>query len=330
MSSVFHKAIDRCALHALHKTRSKDYQFRPVPESVPEPSEPDDFYDAGATPNIAFDLHRRADGYNAGMFAYRSLMPSGDPSNDTMSGEAFVHPDEAAPNVIFVHGWRMSSLDRIKRMFQRRLTDELGWNSYYLTLPYHFRRKPERSLYSGEYMISADIGRTIRSVRQAVVDLRALIRWMKTNKRGPVVVIGVSLGGFVTNLTATVEPDIDAMVSIFYANRLSYSIWNTIPGKHIKADLEHHGMTYASLARSWKITEPSAALPKMSKDRILLLSAKHDLYVHREDADLLWESWDRPKRYVYNCGHAGIVLRKRTIARDALSFVRQTITDAKV
>lgn len=65
---------------------------------------------------------------------------------------------------------------------------------YYYSLPYHFEREPENSLYSGELMISANIDRTIESTRQAVVDLRALIYWIKANKKGPVIIVGVSLG----------------------------------------------------------------------------------------------------------------------------------------
>ncbi len=50
----------------------------------------------------------------------------------------------------------------------------------------------------------------------------------------PLILIGISLGGFITNLTSLVEEEIDVLASIFYANRLSYSIWNTIPGKFIR------------------------------------------------------------------------------------------------
>ena len=77
-------------------------------------------------------------------------------------------------------------------------------------------------------MISADIDRTNQSIKQAIVDLRVLIQWIKQNKKGSVILVGISLDGFITNLATTLESEIDALVSIFYANRLSYSIWNTI------------------------------------------------------------------------------------------------------
>lgn len=69
------------------------------------------------------------------------------------------------------------------KIFHNRIMNDLGWNMYYYSLPYHFEREPENSLYSGELMISANIDRTIESTRQAIVDLRALIHWIKANKK---------------------------------------------------------------------------------------------------------------------------------------------------
>lgn len=61
----------------------------------------------------------------------------------------------------------------------------LKWNMYYFTLPYHFDRKPNQSLYSGEYMVSANVERTVEATRQAVADLRTLIEWIKKIKMVP-------------------------------------------------------------------------------------------------------------------------------------------------
>lgn len=218
----------------------------------------------------------------------------------------------------------MESNDKVKKIFHNQIM-KLGWNMYYYTLPFHFDREPNDSLYSGEFMVSANIERTVQSTQQAVVDLRTLINWIKTYKEGPIVLIGISLGGFITNLTALVEPDIDVLASIFYANRLSYSIWKTDPGKYIKSDLENHGVTYQELIDYWNITEPSQALPKVKKENILLITAKYDEYVHFEDTEYLWSSWDRPTRYIYSCGHAGIVLKRKKIGIDTLNFIRNRI-----
>jgi pimeloyl-ACP methyl ester carboxylesterase len=323
---LFSKFIDFYALNDLHKDRSEEYQFRIDSAHIPVNVDREMFYKVPAPlSNVELNITSRENDYGIGNFEFKSLMPSGDEFNDSVKGEVYLNKSESKPNVIFVHGWRMKAFDRVKKIFHHSIMNNLGWNMYYYTLPYHLERQPKQSLYSGEFMVSANINRTVESTRQAIIDLRAFIQWIKSNKQGPVVIVGVSLGGFISNLVATLEPEIDALVSVFYSNRLSYSIWNTIPGKYIRQDLEHHGMNYNDLVRYWKITEPNQELPRINKDNILLISAKHDQYVHIQDADLLWESWEKPTRYVYNCGHAGIVLKRKKIAKDTISFLQNKL-----
>ncbi|MED1741076.1 alpha/beta hydrolase family protein [Bacillus swezeyi] len=318
----FSKIIDRLALYDLHRKKSKGQHFSTFSLGT---IARDEFYKSNVA-DVSIILNKSRKNNMVGTFSYESLIPSGDLVNDTLKGEVFLNKNDIdKPNVIFVHGWRMDSYDRIKNIFHHRIMNDLGWNMYYYSLPYHFEREPEHSLYSGELMISANIDRTVESTRQAIVDLRAFIHWIKANKTGPVILVGVSLGGWITNLMATLESQIDVVVSIFYANRLSYSIWNTIPGKFIREELEQHGVTYEDLIRYWEITDPSQAMPKVNKDNILLISAKHDQYIHIEDADCLWERWGKPKRYLYNCGHAGIVLCRKKLALDTLSFIQEKL-----
>nr|WP_193352109.1 alpha/beta hydrolase family protein [Bacillus bingmayongensis] len=321
---IISKLIDRYALYDLHKKRSKEFQYSSLSNTSLNLKDIYSFYKVKPV-DVHFDIKYSKDKeYLIGQFKYQSSVQSGDPRNNAVTGEVFLNNNDDAPHVILVHGWRMDSTDRIKNIFKKKMMD-LGWNMYYFTMPYHFDREPESSLYSGEYMVSANIERTVQASRQAVVDLRALIHWIKANRSGRIILIGISLGGFITNLTALVEPKIDVLASIFYANRLSYSIWNTNPGKFIRKDLEHHGVTYDDLINYWKITEPSQTVPKIKKENILLISGKHDLYVHSEDTDYLWESWERPMRYIYNCGHAGIVLKRKKIATDTINFIRKRI-----
>ncbi|QWG31432.1 alpha/beta hydrolase (plasmid) [Bacillus mycoides] len=322
---IFSKLIDRYALYDLHKKRSAEFQYASLSNTSLSVKDIDSFYKV--TPyDIHFDMKhsQQEKEYLVGHFKYKSSVQSGDSRNDSVTGEVYLHKNEDTPHVIFVHGWRMDSNERVKKIFHDHM-NSLSWNMYYFTLPYHFEREPEQSLFSGEYMVSAHIERTVQATRQAVADLRTLIKWIKANKKGPLILIGISLGGFITNLTALVEPEIDVLASIFYANRLSYSIWKTNPGKFIKEDLEHHGVTYNDLIDYWKITEPSQALPKVKKENILLISGKHDLYLHSEDTDYLWKSWERPTRYIYTCGHAGIVLKRKKIATDTINFIQNRL-----
>ncbi|QKE76190.1 hypothetical protein HPK19_24950 (plasmid) [Arthrobacter citreus] len=317
---LFSKLIDRYALRNFHKNISNAAHYTSFQEHVNERNR-DEFYSTNSVPNVSLTTHSIEDGYTSGIFEFQSIVPIGDTINDHVSGDFVQQDDKEQPNIIFVHGWRMKSNDRLIKMFQHHMKKQ-EWNMYYYTLPYHFERKPFESTFSGEYMVSADIERTVQAVRQAVVDLRSFIQSIKNRQQGPVFVVGLSLGGFITNLLATVEDQVDAMVSIFYVNSLAHTIWNTAPGKFIKKELLENGVRYQEISEHFKILEASLVPPKIKQDHILLLSAKYDQYVDIEDADVLWNAWNKPRRIIYNCGHSGIVLKRNKIAKDVMTFLQ--------
>jgi len=316
---VFSKFIDHYALSALHKKKSSTTQFAiPV---LPTEINREDFYQPD---NPSFQTEVTAD-YQSNTYSFTSFIATEYPNNDFIKGEMFLQNNKGVtPNIILIHGWRMNSYSKLKSIYHDKMSS-LGWNLYYFPLAYHMERTPPPSLYSGEFMISANLDRTVHATKQSIVDLRTLIHWIKQTQEGPIVLVGVSLGGWIANLAATLEAEIDGVISVFYANRLSHSIWNTIPGKYIKADFLNNGIGFKELIEHWGITDPSGSLPKIKKENILLISGKHDQYISLEDADHLWQSWGKPARHVYNCGHSGIVLNKKRIAKDTISFIQEQV-----
>jgi|GEM_PF-422265 len=317
LNRIIAESIDKLVLKDLHKKRSIKSYFRIIDEDVEDFNS---FYNTPTIPNIKFQQQLKGDNYNIGKFLFQSEIDNG-LSNKYSTGLFYENKNlSQQASVIIVHGWRMDELSGVKNIYIKPFS-YLGLNMYYFTLPYHLEREPEESLYSGELMITSDVNKSLRSIRQAITDIRALVKWIKNNRKGKVILIGVSLGGFVANMTAVVEKDIDALISTFYANNIAYSIWNTIPGRYIKKDFEQGGYTYEQLEKAWAIANPSKYKPLVKRENILLLSGMYDHFVVRKDTDYLWESWDRPKRILYPCGHAGLVLCRKKIAKDTMSFI---------
>ena len=320
MNKYFSELIDNYSLYDLHKRRSTHSHFYNGVVSVPKIEDNDAFYALPAVPNMKFSQQSNINNYSKGIYKYESQVKNNQNSNNYSTGTYYINnTSKAGTSVILVHGWRMDSVDRIDKIFLKPFMQS-GFDIYHFTLPHHFDRATAESLYNGELMVSANVDRTLLSIQQAVFDLRALIIFLK-EKNQKIILIGVSLGGFFTNLVATLETRIDILISVMYANSMAFSVFNSSPGKFIKKDFEEHGLTYDDVKKYWSITEPSNFKPAIQKENILLISGMYDQYVLNEDTDLLWEAWGRPKRLIYPCGHAGIVLCRGMIRRDVMGFL---------
>ena len=318
VNKIISELVDTYALFQLHREKSSAWHFK---GSIEKSEDFKDFYSAPKLPCISFEFKSQYREYKIDSYRFEGDNQTGDKCNRYSTGLYYSSNQGESPlNIVLVHGWRSSDYSKLEDIYLDKFMGK-NYNMYFATLPYHLEQNPEEALYNGEFMISADVERTVLSVKQAVSDIRALIRWIKANSAAPVVLIGLSLGGLVTNMVGAVEEQVDGLVSIFYANDLAYTIWETIPGKHIKNDFEKHGFTYEELKKGWEIIKPGSFKPAIPKENILLLTAKYDKYVHKEDADQLWEAWERPKRVLMDCGHSGIVLCKKSILNNSISFI---------
>jgi len=267
---------------------------------------------------LKFDKTNKSNEYEFGKLKFSSQV-DGD-GNDAIFHYAMnTMSTKDKINIILVHGWR-STVNKLDCIFKNSFMQQ-GFNMYSYVLPYHMERVTKESTYNGEYFITADVVRTLRVFRQAVSDIRALIRHIKEIKKEKVYLVGLSLGGLITNLVCEHE-EIDALVSLFYANDVAFTIFEAIPGKYIKRDFVNNKFSKELLSDCWNIINPSMGKPVIDKKKIMLVSGKYDKYILPTDSNKLWEAWDRPLRYVYNCGHSGIVLLKDKIRYDTMDFLR--------
>ena len=99
-------------------------------------------------------------------------------------------------SIMFVlHGLFDDNIMNYSYLF--RLLNSLNLNVYFMTMPYHFDRKPKESLFSGEYFVSGDIFRTQNDFKQAVLDIDASLQFIKRENLLPTLLTGFSMGGCV-------------------------------------------------------------------------------------------------------------------------------------
>src|SRR5919108_3137306 len=81
-----------------------------------------------------------------------------------------------------------------------QLLARVGVSSLRLSLPYHDRRMPPE-LTRADYIVSSNIARTVQVCRQAVLDVRRAVWWLRDRGFDRIGVLGSSLGSCLALLT---------------------------------------------------------------------------------------------------------------------------------
>lgn len=200
--------------------------------------------------------------------------------------------------VVIFHHWNAESRNR-------QIAGFLSWQGVTvieIAMPYHLERKRPGSLYA-DYMLSANLGRTVQAVRQAVWDGRKLIRWLKREGYRDVSVLGMSLGSWVAGLVAAHEPAV-ARVSLFLtAGSLAEMVWTGRATRSIRKSLEPH-LTLAQLQRAW-----APLNLENHADRLVRLGLKLHVVLASRDTVVLPDLSERLLKRLQNAGARVSVLR---------------------
>jgi len=159
-----------------------------------------------------------------------------------------------------------------------RIFNSLGITALRLTLPYHEERRPAE-LERAEHLVSSNIGRTIQSMRQAVLDARAAVRWLKQQGFERIGVLGTSVGSCTAFLTFAHDPAIDVGVFNHVSGYFADVVWKGISTLHVRESIEPN-VTLDELREFWKPISPVPFIPRllgMKPRPMRFISAKYDL-----------------------------------------------------
>jgi hypothetical protein len=159
-----------------------------------------------------------------------------------------------------------------------RIFNGLGMTALRLTLPYHEERRPP-DLERAEYLVSSNIGRTIQSMRQAVLDTRAAVRWLKQQGFERIGILGTSIGSCTAFLAFTHDEDINVGVFNHVSGYFADVVWKGISTLHVKQGLETH-LTLEELREFWNPISPVPFVPRllnMKRRPMRFIAARYDL-----------------------------------------------------
>jgi dienelactone hydrolase len=155
-----------------------------------------------------------------------------------------------------------------------QLLARFGLNALRLSLPYHDRRMPP-SLNRADYIVSANIGRTLQVCRQAVMDARRAIAWLAGEGYERIGILGTSLGSCLAMLTSAHEPLIRAQALNHISRYFADVIWEGLSTRHVREGLEGR-ITLERLRELWMPISPQAYVDRVRGKRTLLVYARYD------------------------------------------------------
>ncbi|MGX5805375.1 alpha/beta fold hydrolase [Bradyrhizobium sp. Arg314] len=210
--------------------------------------------------------------------------------------------------MVIFHHWNASARNRqIANFFSRR-----GITVVEIAMPYHFERSRPGSLHA-DYMLSPNLGRTIQSVRQGVLDGRKLIRWLKSEGYREISVLGMSLGSWVAGLIAAHDSAVSKASLFLTAGSLADMVWTGRATRLIRDSLEPE-ILLTDLRRAWGSLNlenyaPSLARPDLDLHVVL---AKRDKVVLPELSERFIQKLNgagaRLNILELNCGHYSLAM----------------------
>lgn len=215
------------------------------------------------------------------LLTWTSAVQTPSPENNIARARFFREQTiEGKPNrtnraVVLLPQWNADSNSHLELC---RILSRFGIAALRMTLPYHEARRP-RELERADHLVSPNIGRTLQSMRQAVLDTRAAVRWLVEDGYTEIGIMGTSIGSCVAFLTMVHEPLIKAGVFNHVSGYVADVVWHGISTQHVRAGISDT-LTLEELRTHWLPISPYAYINKLAETNarpMRFIAARYDL-----------------------------------------------------
>ena len=253
----------------------------------------------------AFYSHPRPETYSLDgndLLSFPSGIRTGDPVND-MVWARVMRSYRKAKAIVIIRHW--SAPDESYADLANALR-ALGYTVVLPTLPHHGRRRAQ--IADGAEFLSANLGKTIRSIRQSVIDVRNIIDWLATQGYGRIAVIGASLGSCVAGIIGALDSRVGYVGLLLTAGDFGEVVWTGQATQHIRTALEGL-VTLEQLRRAWQPISTSSYVKLLAERRVIIeiVSARMDTVIlpplTQRFCDELRQAGLKPGQVMLPCGH---------------------------
>ncbi len=260
---------------------------------------------------------------------FPSPVVSETPANDSLNILVLVPKiaGQPVPAVVLLHYWGATD-HRVELNFARELARK-GIASVIMPLPYHMNRSPE-GVRSGSFAISADPNHIIRTMLQAIMDLKRTADWIQTRqefRHDRIGISGASLGAVITALASSVEPRFTDAAFVVGGADLAHLLWHSSRVVLQRDTMRSKGITEQSLREILKPIEPLEYFKNHRPMNSYVIGAKFDTVIPQRSVDHLIDGLEKPHTLWLETGHYGGFLIEKQVQRSLGDFFSKSFAD---
>ena len=247
-------------------------------------------------------LEEKVRGTQAEFLRFTSPVVTPFPENNLVNVRWF--PARGRRAVVLLPHWNS---DAISYNALCRVMNWMGIAVLRLSMPYHDIRRPAETD-RADYAVSANIGRTLDSVRQGVIDVRCCLDWLEAQGYNRLGIVGTSLGSCYAFIATAHDPRIQVAAFNHASTYFADVVWHGQSTRHIREGLET-AIDLENLRQVWRAVSPMVYFDKFSRwpRRSLIIYAKYDMTFLPEFSEQVVEEFEKHnldhKVVVLPCGH---------------------------
>jgi len=158
-----------------------------------------------------------------------------------------------------------------------RVLNLLGIAVLRMSMPYHDIRMPSE-ISRADYAVSANVGRTLDSVRQGVIDVRCCLDWLEQQGYSKLGIVGTSLGSCYAFIAAAHDPRIRVAAFNHASTYFADVVWHGQSTRHIRQGIEQQ-INLEELRKIFLAISPMSYFDQFARwpKKSLIIYAKYDL-----------------------------------------------------
>lgn len=235
---------------------------------------------------------------------------------DRVLMEHWIHQTETPrATAICLHGFTMGRPRFDALLLHAKQWYERGLDVALLVLPGHGVRTPRSAHFSGEAFATPHVTRLAEGVRRSIGEIRQVANWLGARNQKPVGLIGLSLGGYLTALSASLFDDLAFAIPMVPPVCIGDIAWRFFERSriHRQPGLVPTSFDQQELRAAFRVHSPLAHPLALPRERVLIIAGRGDRIVPPEHPNALWQHWQEPRIHWFNGSHLAPFGRARIV-----------------